>query len=93
MKDDFELIQEYKDISKTNKPKIAPYHGDMFIDVEMEYLMRKELEQRIDKAIDYIRDCCKMDSKIINLHYDYAQKEMSMDEVDGLLEILKGEQE
>lgn len=53
-KSDYELIQEYKDISTTNKPKIAPYHGDMFIDVEMEYLMRKELQSRIDKTIEFI---------------------------------------
>ena len=54
MKTDFELIQEYEDISTTNRPKIAPYRGDMFIDVEMEYLMRKKLEERISYALDYI---------------------------------------
>ena len=54
MNRDLELIEEYKDISKTNKPKIAPYYGDMFIDVEMEYLMRKDLQQRIDKAIEFL---------------------------------------
>lgn len=54
MNRDSELIQEYEDISKTNKPKIAPYYGDMFIDVEMEYLMRKELQKRIDDAIEFI---------------------------------------
>ena len=47
------------------------------------------LKDKIDESIEYIRDCCDMDSKWVNLHYDYAQKEMSSNEVDGLLEILK----
>ena len=47
------------------------------------------LKDKIDESIEYIRDCCDMDSKWVNLHYDYAQKEMSSNEVDRLLEILK----
>ncbi|MBQ7798730.1 MAG: hypothetical protein IJ371_06375 [Clostridia bacterium] len=47
------------------------------------------LKDKINESIEYIRDCCNMDSKWVNLHYDYAQKEMSSDEVDRLLEILK----
>lgn len=50
-----------------------------------------ELQQRISKAIEYIRDCCNMDSKWVNLHFDYAQNEMSSEQVDKLLEILGGE--
>ena len=56
------------------------------------YDLRKEnarLKDKIDESIEYIRDCCDMDSKWVNLHYDYAQKEMSSNEVDRLLEILK----
>ena len=53
---DIELINKYEDISISNKPKIPQYHGDMFIDVEAEYLIRKELQQRIDKSIEYIEE-------------------------------------
>ena len=85
MKSDYELIQEYEDISKTNKPKIAPYYGDMFIDVEMEYLMRKELQQRIDKAIEYIEEEW--------IFYEDAKTGTGEALVnrDKVLEILKGE--
>lgn len=52
----------------------------------------KEKEEIIEEAISHIRDCCNMDSKWVNLHYDYAQNEMSENQVDDLLEILsKGE--
>ena len=52
----------------------------------------KVKEEVIEEAISYIRDCCNMDSKWVNLHFEYAQKEMSSDEVNDLLEILsKGE--
>lgn len=52
----------------------------------------KAKEEVIEEAINHIRDCCNMDIKWVNLHFDYAQKEMSSDEVDDLLEILsKGE--
>lgn len=83
MKSDFELIQEYKDISKTNKPKIAPYCGDMFIDVEMEYLMRKDLQQRIDKAIKILQDSSSYDDS------DFEGMKFQND----LLEILRGNDE
>ena len=42
----------------------------------------------IDEAIYHIRNCCNMDSKFVNLHFDYAQNEMSANQVDDLLEIL-----
>lgn len=52
----------------------------------------KAKENVIEEAISHIRDCCNMDSKWANLHYDYAQNEMSENQVDDLLEILsKGE--
>ena len=56
MINDFELASKYNDISTSEKPKIPKYHGDMFIDVEQEYLMRKDFQQRIDKAIEYIEN-------------------------------------
>lgn len=49
----------------------------------------KKYKEVIDKANDYIRACCNMDSKYVNLHYDYAQNGMSEDQVDELLDILK----
>lgn len=53
----------------------------------------KELYAMREEAIDYIRDCCNMDSKWVNLHFDYAQNEMSSDQVDDLLDILQGNKE
>lgn len=76
-----ELIEEYEDISKTDRPKIAPYHGDMFIDVEMEYLMRKELQSRIDKAIEY--------TKILREKYFKECVAGSSYELGKLIEILE----
>lgn len=52
----------------------------------------KAKEELIEEAISHIRDCCNMDSKWVNLHFDYAQNGMSENQVDDLLEILsKGE--
>lgn len=52
----------------------------------------KAKENVIEEAISHIKDCCNMDSKWVNLHFDYAQNEMSENQVDDLLEILsKGE--
>lgn len=69
------------------------YHNNLCKEV-YEYINKLQqenarLKDKIDESIEYIRDCCDMDSKWVNLHYDYAQKEMSSNEVDGLLEILK----
>lgn len=51
----------------------------------------QQLKDIIEIATNHIRTCCNMDSKWTNLHFDYAQNEMSSDQVDELLEILKGE--
>lgn len=59
---------------------------DYIKDLEQENQKYKEV---IDKINDHIRTCCNMDSKFTNLHYDYAQNEMSADQVDELLDILK----
>ena len=53
----------------------------------------QQLKDRIELAIEYIRDCCNMDSKWTNLHFDYAQNEMLSDQVDELLDLLKGDKE
>lgn len=79
MKNDFELVSKYNDISTSEKPKIPNYHGDMFIDVEQEYLMRKDLQQRIDKAIELLES-------LIELNGTMTTKGMYK-----LLNILKGE--
>lgn len=58
-------------------------------DIEKE---NKELQERIDRAIDHIRKCCNMDSKWVNLHFDYAQNDMRSEDVDELLNILEGKE-
>ena len=79
---DYELILKYNDISKSNKPKIPQYYGDMFIDVEAEYLMRKKFQQRIDKAIEYI-----------NYMFDKANENDIIDDLLKIEKILKGSKE
>lgn len=72
------------------KENIKAYYLKENIDDVLKYI--DDLQQRMDKAIEYIRDCCNMDSKWVNLHFEYSQNEMSSDQVDGLLEILGGKE-
>ena len=63
-------------------------------DLAMIEMLRKEkekLEQRIDEAIDYIEKNSGMISKFTKVKATYAQEELSTDQLDNLLEILKGE--
>lgn len=69
-----------------NKEK---YIDNILLENDRLYKENKELHNKIDKAIYYIRDCCNMDSKWTNLHFNYAQNDMLADQVDDLLEILK----
>lgn len=60
-------------------------HEDMYISHEDEYLERKALQHRIDKAIEYIeRNCLEFNVK-------YACQGLNSDKVDDLLDILRGE--
>jgi hypothetical protein len=48
----------------------------------------QHLKSTLEEIREYIRDCCNMDVKIVNLHFDNAQNEMSADQVDDLLQII-----
>lgn len=58
---------------------------------DIEYI--KKLEEKIDEAIDYIENNSGMISKWTGIKSKYAQEELSTDQLDNLLEILKGEKE
>ena len=51
----------------------------------------QQLHDKLDKAVEYIEDCCNMNSQWTHLHFNYAQNDMPADNVDELLEILKGD--
>lgn len=40
-------------------PTLGEYHEDMYISHEMEYQERKDLQKRIDKALEYIKSVYK----------------------------------
>jgi hypothetical protein len=48
----------------------------------------QQLKSTLEEIREYIRDCCNMDVKIVNLHFDNAQNEMSAEQVDDLLQII-----
>ena len=52
---------------------------------------KQELQQRIEMAIDYIEENSGMISKFTTIKSEYAQEELSVDQLDNLLEILKGD--
>ena len=85
-----QIKQYYERIEKLLNGANKETYG--FAPEEIRQILRwyEDLQQRIDKAIEYIRGCCNMDSKFVNLHYDYAQNDMQPEQVDTLLEILKG---
>ena len=76
--------------SITNPKKQLEFYKQLSEQLQQE---NQQLKDRIELAIEYIRDCCNMDSKWTNLHFDYAQNEMLSDQVDELLDLLKGDKE
>lgn len=80
-KEDFDLLEKAKKL----------FEAIICIADERDILLKQNQKYKevIDKINDHIRTCCNMDSKFTNLHYDYAQNEMSADQVDELLDILK----
>lgn len=59
------------------------WHDDMYISHEDEYLERKELQQRIDKTIEYIEEN--------SYKYTQISKDLKEKEINDLLNILRGE--
>lgn len=58
-------------------------------EVATEHLKNEiKLKSTLEEIREYIRSCCNMDVKIVNLHFDNAQNEMSADQVDDLLQII-----
>ena len=84
-----ELISDFDEYSTDYTKTACTYYANYLREYQKEKL---DLQQRIEEAIDYIRKCCNMDSKFVNLHFEYAQNEMSSDQVDELLEILGGKE-
>ena len=52
----------------------------------------KDLQQKIENAIDFIKYNSGMISKWTNIKSRYAQEELSTDQLDDLLEILGGKE-
>lgn len=70
-----ELKQKYDEMISGKRPVISPYHDDAYLTQEMEYVARKELEERISKAQDFIRN----------------ESYLNDTEIDELCEILEGD--
>lgn len=87
-----EFLKSYN-CSSMKEFKHTKLTSEKFYEIMEDYFTKCSYNQKykevIDKINDHIRTCCNMDSKFTNLHYDYAQNEMSADQVDELLDILK----
>ncbi len=83
-----EIVGIYDSMQLTILSEIGEYHGDMYITKEMEYQKRKELQQRIDKAIELINS-----EDIIVKKQEFENKNTVnfYDRKETLLNILKGD--
>lgn len=70
-------------------PCLEQYHEDMYVSHEAEYQERKELQERIDKAIGYINSHLRQDMLSDFTGASYLQEYII--EPDELLNILQGE--